>query len=141
MSPTRPIDDEISALLADPAKRIVGDLRWTDDEDLGGHEFLVPVASALSDLLLVRGQRCPAAGTLRFALILRGLGRLCALDLGHHGAHLHRWTPGRRDALATLPPDAAASDERSAWALFCQQTHITHDGTLTEPPATQETLL
>ena len=145
MSAVRPIDDEISAVLLEPDKRVVGDLRWSDDEDLTGHELLAPVTCPGGELLVVRGQRCPAAGTLRFALVLRGVGRIAALDLRHHPAHaelqFHRWTPGRRDPCAPLPPGAHADDERSAWALFCRLTGIRHDGALLDPPLTQEALL
>lgn len=152
-------DAAILALLADPDKRIVGDLRWTEvDDQPGSRELLAPVRCAASDLLLVRGQRCAAAGSLRFALLLRGVGRIAALDLGHAHQdpdgrrcgelHLHRWTPGRRDhhaealALSELHPGAPASDPiAGAWHLFCRLLHITHDGALTDPPPAQETLL
>jgi len=129
--------DEVAAILADPDKRISGELRWTDDEDACGQEFLAPVACA-SPELFVRGQRCAAAGTLRFALISRGLGRIAALDLGPGDLHFHRWSTGRRDELVPIPDTA---DERGAWRLFCSLTAISHDAGLADAPPTQEPLL
>ena len=143
MSAARPIDDEVAAILADQDKRISGVLRWTDDEDASGHEFLAPVSCAATDLQ-VRGQRCAAASTLRFALISRGIGRLAALDLGPDGPRFHRWSPGRRGAVDLLPADSShdeQNDEQTAWRLFCRLTALTHDGELVDPPPTQENLL
>ena len=34
----RATDDEVAAILADPDKRISGELRWADDEDACGQE-------------------------------------------------------------------------------------------------------
>lgn len=139
-----PADDrEISRLLGDRDKRVVGDLRWLAD-DAGGHEFSAPVLTTSGELI-VRGQRCPAAGTTRFALVLRGTGRIAALDLGHdHPAtgdiHFHRWQPTLRDHHAE-PTDAPIETLTDAWQLFCRLTRITHDGQLSEPPPAQESLL
>jgi hypothetical protein len=139
-----PADDtEISRLLGDRDKRIVGDLRWLPD-DAGGHEFVAPVLTTSGELI-VRGQRCPAAGTTRFALVLRGTGRIAALDLGHEHTHtgelhFHRWQPGLRDHHAE-PTDEPIHSLTSAWHLFCRLTRITHEGHLTDPPPAQETLL
>ena len=134
----RATDDEVAAILADPDKRISGELRWTDDEDTSGQEFLVPVTCAIAELF-VRGQRCAAAGTLRFALISRGLGRIAALDLGPGDLHFHRWSIGRRDEV--VPLTDTAGDEPAAWRLFCSLTAILHDGALAGAPPTQESLL
>lgn len=134
----RATDDEVAAILADPDKRISGELRWTDDEDASGQEFLVNVACTYAELF-VRGQRCAAAGTLRFALISRGLGRIAALDLGPGDLHFHRWSPGRRDEV--VPLGDSPPDERAAWAQFCRLTAISHDGELAGAPPTQESLL
>jgi hypothetical protein len=147
-------DREIARLLADPSKRILGPLRWTDDEDLScGLEFAAELRAASGESLLVRGQRCDPAGSLRFALILRGVGRIAALDLGHPhqgpdgrrctGLHFHRWSPPFRDHLAaplTLPEGPRDPVDR-AWQLFCRLTRIAHDGLLADPPPRQEILL
>ena len=142
MSAARPIDDEVAAILADPNKRISGELRWADDEDASGQEFLAPVTCAAGDLQ-VRGQRCPAAGTLRFALISRGIGRLTALELGPPGPRFYRWSPGRRDAFTKLPtePTLSPDDPHLAWRLFCSLCNLSHDGELGDAPPTQEPLL
>ena len=147
-------DHEIARVLADPSKRIVGPLRWTDDEDQScGLEFHAELRAATGELLLVRGQRCDPAGSLRFALILRGVGRIAALDLGHPhqgpdgrrctALHFHRWSPPFRDHLAapiTLP-DAPGDPVDRIWRLFCRLCKISHDGSLCDPPPRQEILL
>ena len=138
---TRATDDEVAAILADPDKRIIGELRWTDDEDVCAQEFLAPVTCASAELL-VRGQRCAPAGTLRFALISRGLGRIAALDLGPGDLHFHRWSPGRRDEIVPVAdPLHDTASERDAWRLFCRLTALTHDAELADAPPTQESLL
>lgn len=147
-------DYEIARLLADPSKRIVGPLRWTDDEDQScGLEFAIELRAATGELLLVRGQRCDPAGSLRFALILRGVGRIASLDLGHPhqgpdgrrctALHFHRWSPPFRDHLAApiKLPDAPGDPVDRIWALFCRLTRISHEGFLLDPPPRQEILL
>lgn len=148
-------DREIARLLADPSKRIVGPLRWTDDEDQSfGLEFSAELRATSGESLLVRGQRCDPAGSLRFSLILRGVGRIAALDLGHPhqgpdgrrctGLHFHRWSPPFRDHLAaplTLPEGFKKDPVHRAWQLFCRLTRIAHDDTLADPPPRQELLL
>ncbi|MBK9753403.1 MAG: hypothetical protein IPO88_07820 [Nannocystis sp.] len=142
-------DLEVAQLLADHHKHVVGDLHWRTD-DAGGHDFVAPVRSTTGELV-VRGQRCPAAGSLRFALVLRGVGRILALDLGHTHLgpdgrstgelHLHRWQPGHRDRLAETPTPHHPADLHAAWQLFCRLARLTHDGQLSDPPPAQETLL
>ncbi len=133
--PPNAADHEVAQLLDDPGKRVVGDLHWRPD-DADGHEFVAPVRSTTGELV-VRGQRCPAAGSLRFALVLRGVGRIIALDLGHPHLgpdgrstgelHLHRWQPGHRDRLAETPTPPHPADLHAAWRLFCRLARITHD--------------
>ena len=140
-----PADDHaISQILGDRDKRIAGDLRWLPD-DSGGHEFLAAVLCHNAELV-VRGQRCPAANTLRFSLILRGVGRIAALDLGHAHTtcpgelHFHRWQPSLRDRHAE-PPGELPTTLSAAWQLFCRLTRIQHPGLLLDPPPAQETHL
>lgn len=149
------LDDlEIARLLADPSKRILGPLRWTDDEDQScGLEFSAELRAATGETLLVRGQRCDPAGSLRFALILRGVGRIAALDLGHPhqgpdgrraaALHFHRWSPPFRDHLAAplSLPDAPGDPVDRIWQLFCRLCKISHDSFLCDPPPRQEILL
>jgi hypothetical protein len=141
-------DREIEAILADPAKRISGDLRWTDDDPAGAREFVAPVICTAGELI-VRGQRCARAGSLRFALVLRGVGRIACLDLGHDHQdpdgrrsgelHFHRWRAGQRDRFAE--PIPTTLDLAGAWRQFCELTRIEHEGALADPAPAQETLL
>lgn len=141
-----PTDDrEISQILGDRDKRIAGDLRWLPDDN-HGHEFVAPVLCSTAELV-VRGQRCTAAATVRFSLILRGVGRIAALDLGHAHTHapgefhLHRWQPNLRDRTAEPPGDPLPADLPAAWRLFCRLARIQHPGLLFDPPPAQEPLL
>jgi hypothetical protein len=142
-------DPEVARVLADPEKQVTGDLAWAEDEDQSaGREFVAAVRSPAGAPLLVRGQWCGEADTLRFSLLLRGVGRIAALDLGHDHedpdgrpagrAHFHR---GRSRVVAVPPPEPGEDPIAAAWRLFCRLTHITHDGRLAPPPPRQEALL
>lgn len=134
-----PADDTtIAAILDDRDKRIPGDLRWLPDES-SGHEFVTPVLHPGAELI-VRGQRCPAAATLRFSLILQGVGRIAALDLTPTSLRFHRWRPTLRDRHSETIPGPASS-LGATWQLFCRLTRIQHPGLLLDPPPAQETLL
>lgn len=144
-----PLEVQVAALLEDPHKRIVGDLQWVAEEDgAPGREFLAPVRCAGGELR-VRGQWCAAAGTLRFSLISRGVGRIAALDVGHahqgvdgrRGGETHFHRRDRRDHPTRDLEPLAPDDLAGAWRLFCALTSITHEGALADPPPVQETLL
>ena len=107
-------ETEFDALLADPTKQITEDITWQEDDDHSpGLEFRVEVASAPAYPLFVVGRYNRQAGTLTYALIHRGIGRLYALDMGkdHHNPscqymgekHKHRWTEQFRDKDAYVP--------------------------------------
>jgi len=145
---------EFEALIADPSKRIEGDISWDEDEDHSpAVEFRKEVTSTPGYPLFVRASFNSLARTLSYALIHRATGRIYALDLGkdHHNPscttvgekHKHRWRESMRDKEAYVPADitAAASDPVRVWRQFCAEAAITHSGELHAPPAVQWELL
>lgn len=142
---------EFDALLADTTKTIKGDLAWCDDEDHSpALEFRAEVRSEVGYPLFVVGRFNPMAGTLSFAIIHRGAGRIYALDLGadHHNPtcqrvgekHKHRWKEAFRDKEAYVPDDITEPWDRpvAVWAQFCEEANIRHDGTLAAPAIQEE---
>jgi hypothetical protein len=145
--------NEFEILLADPSKRIAGDLHWAEDEDHSpAVQFRAEVHSTTGYPLFVNGRFNRLAGTLSFALIHRATGRIYGLDLGadHHNPtctnvgekHKHRWTDSFKDKEAYVPDDitAAAEDPVAAWIQFCAEASIEHQGVLDAPPLVQEEL-
>jgi len=143
---------EFEAILADDTKEIAQDLGWGEDEDDSPvRGFRVSVASAAGYPLFVVGRYNPLAGTLSYALIYRGAGRIYALDLGadHHNPdcnrigekHKHRWTEASGDKQAYVPEDITESWDRpvEVWKQFCTEARIQHTGRM-EPPAVSEEL-
>ena len=77
------IQTEFEALLSDTTKRILGDINWNNDEDHSpAVEFRVEVESDPGYPIFVKGSYNAVIGTLSYALIHRGSGRVYALDLG-----------------------------------------------------------
>ena len=139
------------ALLADADKRVVGDIEWHRDEDHSpARVFRADVVSQHGYPLFVNGRWNPKAGTLSYALIHRGVGRVYGLDLGaeHHNpdcklvgeTHEHRWTEAFRDKVATgLAGKTVAWDRPSeAWTRFCSESAITHRGRMHAPLVQRE---
>ena len=137
---------EFEAILADDSKRIDGDIPWREDpEHSPSREFRVELASDAGWPLFVVARFNPYAGTLTYALIHRGAGRIYALDLGadHHNPtcqrvgekHKHRWTEGFRDKEAYVPDDVTApwNDAVAVWQQFCREAKIAHTGALFAP--------
>ena len=144
---------EFETLIADPTKRIVGDLRWSADEDHSpAVQFRVAVVSDAGYPLFVHARFNLLAETLSFTLVHRSTGRIYGLDLGadHHNPtcsnvgekHKHRWTDQFADKQAYVPDDITAPllDPVSVWRQFCLEAKIVHDGALERPPAIQEEL-
>ena len=145
---------EVDVILADPSKRIEGDLRWAEDEDHSpALQFRVEVASDAAYPLQVNGRLNALAGTLSFTLIHKGTGRIYALDIGaeHHNPtcqcvgekHKHRWLDQFADKSAYSPDDitAGVDDPVEVWRQFCAEAKISHRGVLHRPPATQKDFL
>jgi hypothetical protein len=144
----------VDVILADPSKRIEGDLRWTEDEDHSpAVQFRVEVGSDAGYPLQVNGRFNALAGTLSFTLIHRGTGRIYALDLGadHHNPtcqcvgekHKHKWIDQFADKSAYVPDDitVGVDDPVEVWRQFCAEAKISHAGELQRPPAAQEEFL
>lgn len=137
---------DFEAILGDESKRIEGDISWRDDpEHSPAREFRVELRSDAGWPVFVVGRFNPCAGTLTYALIHRGTGRIYGLDLGadHHNPgceyvgrrHKHRWTEAFRDKEAYVPHDITEPWDQPVrvWRQFCAEARITHTGTLFEP--------
>ena len=142
---------EFEAILADPTKRIDGDIEWRDDDDHSpAQEFRARVLSEPGWPLTVIGWWQPQSRKLTYLLRHDAAGRIHGINFGnvvHHnptcqnldGTHEHRWTAEHRDKAAQVPADITAQWDQPelAWAQFCAKAVITHGGTL-YPPASQE---
>lgn len=138
---------DFEALIQDDSKRVEGDISWLEDEDHSpALEFRAEVLSEAGYPLFVKGSRNVLAGTLSYALIHKGSGRIYALDMGkdHHNPacnyvgekHKHRWDEPLRDKNAYTPDDITAdiNDPVTAWEQFCVEAGITHNGNMRSTP-------
>ena len=148
------INGEFASILADVSKYIDGDIDWSKDEDHSpAWQFRAEIKSNAGWPLFVKGRYNFLAGSLNYALILRTVGRIYALDLGkdHHNPgceqigekHKHRWTERFRDKEAYVPDDitAPATDPASVWNQFCAEARIKHRGRLNPLPLQEELFL
>lgn len=140
-------DAEFAALLADDTKCVVGDIRWSEDEDHSPSlEFRMDVESVAGYPIFVRGSYNPLIHTLSYVLIHKQIGRVYALDMGkdHRNPsdhqlvgekHKHRWTQAYRDKDAYVPADitAASHEPLTVWKQFCAEANLTHDGNMFAP--------
>lgn len=146
-------DSEFETILRDSSKRIDGDIVWLDDEDHSPcREFRAEVRSEAGWPLFIRGSYNPLIPALSYAMILKTVGRVYALDLGkdHHNPqcdqvgekHKHRWSETFHDKEAYVPEDitAEASDPVTVWLQFCTEASLKHNGILKQPPPTQRDL-
>jgi hypothetical protein len=142
---------EFDAILCDTTKCIEVDIDWHKDPDHSpAREFRVEVQSDSGWPIYVVGRYNPCAGTLSYALIHRGAGRIYALDLGadHHNPtcervgekHKHRWTDEFRDKNAYVPQDITAPWDQplAVWKQFCHEANIAHQGRMHEPAIQEE---
>ena len=137
---------ELSLILRDTSKRILGDIGWSDDEYRSpAQQFRAEIDSSEGRPLFVKGSYNPFAMTLSYAIILKPTGRIYALDLGkdHHNPqcnrvgekHKHEWSERYRDKEAYVPEDITAPASRpvEVWQQFCAEACLEHDGTLAHP--------
>lgn len=140
-------DAEFTALLNDGTKRIVGDIRWAEDEDHSPSlEFRVEVTSDTGYPIFVRGSFNPLIHTLSFVMVHRQFGRIYALDMGkdHRNPsdhqlvgekHKHKWTQAYRDKDAYVPSDitAPSNEPLNVWNQFCTEAKLIHEGSMFAP--------
>ena len=140
-------DAEFASMIDDTTERIVGDIRWAEDEDHSpALEFRMEVESAAGYPIFVKGSYNPLIHTLTFVLIHRQFGRVYALDMGkdHRNPkdhelvgekHKHRWTQAYRDKDAYVPDDITSPSDQplTVWKQFCAEAKLEHDGTMFAP--------
>lgn len=148
---------EFEILLADQSKKITDDIRWLPDQfNAPAQRFRVDVLSEPGWPLKVQGWWNPDSAKLSYTLIHTEAKRIIGLDLGdveHHnpdcerkqgrgkqcscpvGTHKHRWTVEFKARFAYVPADITATWDKplDVWRQFCEETSITHRGTLREP--------
>ena len=142
---------EFEAILADENKRIESDIAWREDpEHSPALEFRAELLSEAGWPIFVVARFNPWAGTLTYALIHRGAGRIYGLDLGadHHNTtcqrvgekHKHCWTEGFRDKEAYVPADISEpwNEPVRVWRQFCAEAKIAHAGVLFTPTIQDE---
>ena len=145
---------QFDAILAE-RKTIFQDIIWSEDEDHSPtKEFKCEVSSDCGWPLLLKGSYNQLTNCLSFVIILSGVGRIYALDLGkdHRNPdremtgekHKHRWTEEFRDKQAYVPNDIteAAAKPLAVWKQFCLEANIVHSGTMIAPqPIVEEDFL
>ena len=132
--------------MADNSKQVTGDITWSDDEDHSPtREFRCDITSQTGWPLVLRGSYNPLTENLTYVIILSGVGRIYALDIGkdHKNPdrtmvgekHKHKWTEEHRDKEAYCPADITepASDPVAVWGQFCDEFGVTHVGEMHEP--------
>lgn len=140
---------EFERLLADPTKRIAGDVAWVDDlSHPPARKFRASVDSDGGWPLVAFGWWQPSSGKLTYGLLHPEGGRILGLDLGYPphgnptgevlpGVHKHRWTEAYRGDWAYEPSDITAGwdQPREVWRQFCAETGIVHAGEFPHPRA------
>jgi len=137
---------EFDELLNDTEKVIVGDIRWSEDEDHSPtKEFLSKVQTTSGCPLILRGSYNREAKTLSFCLLHPTAGRIYALDLGkdHRNPdrslvgekHKHKWTPQYRDKQAYVPLDITAPVDPpgDVFEQFCEEANLHFGGDFQAP--------
>lgn len=132
--------------MADNSKQVTADITWTNDEDHSPSlEFRCDITSDNGWPLVLRGSYNELAGNLSYVVILSGVGRIYALDIGKNHKnpdrtmvgekHKHKWSEQQRDKNAYCPADITepASDPVAVWGQFCAEFGIKHIGTMSAP--------
>lgn len=141
---------EFAAILADPTKRIDGDIYWRErPNQWPAMAFRAPVLSDPGWPLFVAARWNPKSGKLSYSIIHTRARprdrRIVGLDLGlrHRNpdktrvaaVHKHVWSEQFGSGYAYEPPDITASWDRpvAVWQQFCAEVKIDHAGILREP--------
>ena len=138
---------EFERLLADPTKRIAGDIAWTDD---AGHptaqQFRAGIDSDGGWPIWARGWWQPLSKKLTYTIVHAEAGRIFGLDLGSvpHlnpsgeqliGGHMHIWAETEGDQPAFPRGGVGYSWENpiEVWQIFCAEVNLVHRGRLLPP--------
>ena len=143
----------MNAIIADPDKRIDGDVAWSPVPDRErAWRFRLPVRTEPDLGLQVEGWFQPSRSQLNYTVLMPGIGRIYALNFGHlhrgergrvlDGKHKHKWTEQAGDGYAYPPGDitATASEPDFAWHQFCAEAGLQHGGKFSLPPHDSEAL-
>lgn len=147
-------DQEVAAILADPSKRIVGDLVWFEPTPgCAWVKFTAEVENSEGWPLKATGSYNRENQKISLNLLHPGVkGRLYGLEIGSahaypdgrklEGTHKHRWTEDEGDAHVFVPDDVTAEpgEPVRAWHEFCAEAQIRHTGELKDPPDLQDEL-
>lgn len=117
-------------------KRIEGNINWHEDQDSSqsARVFRADVITEVGYSLFVQGRYNARIGKLSYSLILRGAGRIYALDMGrehrpYSDKHKHSngaiYDPEDITVLSTAPTQV--------WEQFCREARITHIGNMAQP--------
>ena len=148
-------NQQITDLLADTTKEVLGDIHWeSDPTHPGARKFSAAVRTTPDRGLTAHGWWRPDTGALFYSLRHPEVGRLVGLCLGpgivHHGPmckgtraskrrcdcprgmHMHRWTEEFGDRWVYVPESVTADsgDPAAAWRQFCATINLAHRGTL-----------
>lgn len=130
---------EFNALMLSD-KRIEGNINWHEDQDRSqsARVFRTNVITEGGHSLFIQGRYNARRGKLSYTLILRGEGRIYALDMGRE----HRpYQDKHKHANGAIydPYDITASPTAptQVWEQFCREARITHLGNMAQPPQTR----
>lgn len=140
--------------LNDTTKKVEIDIRWKEDDDHSPtQEFMVDILNAQGLPVVLKGTFNGLAKSLSFVVLLKGTGRIYALDLGaeHRNPdtrelvgrkHKHKWTDAHRDKWAYCPEDITETVENisGVWQQFCAEVRLVHNGTFYNPEPIQQEL-
>lgn len=138
--------EEFEAILADDSKRIVGDVSWSPDPTKpGAFRFRADVNSDADQPMFIAGYLRISRSRLSYALIYAER-RIAAIDfgaVGHRnvdgakiiGTHVHLWDARYQatEAYSVTAITAQLDQPLEAWAQFCGQFGIVHQGEMLEP--------
>ena len=138
-------DEEFAEILAAP-KWIDDDIQWEiDTRQRAARSFRMDIRSEQDWPLFIQGRYSRHVSKLTYALILWGIGRIFALDMGmpHHNPqchtvgdkHMHKWSEKFGDKEAYVPDDivGSAQNPEGIWVQFCRVARIEHQGRMLYP--------
>ena len=126
---------EFQAIRDDPAKYVVAEIRWLEDEDHSpAVQFRVEIQSQTGYSLFASGTYNGLLDKLSYVVVAKGIGCIFRLCLGsdHHNPscqnvggdrHVHIWDEVTRDHEAAVANwvTANADDPVTVWKEFCKR--------------------